>query len=80
MTGVINHPHGPRVYVAGRRLHHGSVGLALAIVAAAAHRPRLAAIGLVLLAHDAADFPFRDCDNHARGRRTNANDPEKERE
>jgi hypothetical protein len=68
VTGVVKHPFGPRVYLAGHRVHHGSAGLALAALALAAHRPRLAAIGLVLLAHDARDFPFRDRDNHAPGR------------
>jgi hypothetical protein len=64
MTGVVRHPHGPRVYLAGRRIHHGSVGLALAAAAVAVHRPRVALIGLALVAHDARDFPFRDRDNH----------------
>jgi hypothetical protein len=65
MTGVVRHPYGPRVYLAGWRIHHGSFGLALALTAVAVHRRRVALIGLALIAHDARDFPFRDRDNHA---------------
>lgn len=35
-----------RVYLCGARIHHGGVGLTLAF------------IGLALLIHDRADFPF----------------------
>lgn len=64
MTGVLRHPHGPRVYVAGRRVHHGSAGAVLAILGARTHRPILTALGLVGVIHDRADFPWRDDDNH----------------
>jgi hypothetical protein len=36
-----------RVYVFGARIHHGAVGLALSV------------IGLALVIHDRADWPFR---------------------
>jgi hypothetical protein len=36
-----------RLYVFGARIHHGAVGLALS------------AIGLALVIHDRADWPFR---------------------
>lgn len=64
MTGLVHHPSGPRAYVAGCRLHHGTAGLAALAVAVATRRRELALIGLVALWHDRADFPFRDCDNH----------------
>lgn len=66
MTGVVRHPDGPRVYVAGVRIHHGSAGCALALAALARRDLLLAAAGIALVADDLADFPWRDCDNHAR--------------
>jgi lysyl-tRNA synthetase class 2 len=61
------HPHGPRVYVLGRRIHEYELGLALAFVAllwAAGDRAlgdgpgTLLALGLLLVAKDARDlFP-----------------------
>jgi hypothetical protein len=59
------HPHGARLYVAGRRLHHGPLGAILAAGAWIARRPAIAAILLLYAATDARDFPFRDTDNHA---------------
>ena len=64
MTGVIRHPRGPRVYVAGLRIHHGSAGLAAALVGLAVGSPPLVIAAVVAVAHDGADFPWRDCDNH----------------
>lgn len=64
MTGIVRHPHGPRVYVAGIRVHHGSAGLAVALIALAARRRWIAAAALCVVGHDLADFPWRDCDNH----------------
>ena len=65
---VDRHPAGPRVYLAGVRVHHGTAGLA-AIVSYPVHRRRsVLAAGLAALAHDFQDFPFRDCDNHERKR------------
>ena len=57
------HPAGPRLYVAGRRVHHGSAGAIGALTLARRH-PLLGAICVALLWHDRRDFPFRDCDNH----------------
>jgi hypothetical protein len=63
---VDRHPCGPRVYAAGFRVHHGTTGLA-AIVSYPIHRRRAILLGgLLALAHDFRDFPFRDCDNHDR--------------
>jgi hypothetical protein len=64
VTGIVRHPRGPRLYVAGLRVHHGSAGLAVAAAAVALRRPSVAAAALVAVAHDRADFPWRDCDNH----------------
>jgi hypothetical protein len=64
VTGVVRHPCGPRLYVAGVRIHHGSAAAAVAIAALAARRPLIVAAALVAVAHDARDFPWRDCDNH----------------
>lgn len=61
---VDRHPYGPRVYLAGRRIHHGSAGLVLAVALRAARRRKLSYLALLAVAHDARDFPFRDCDNH----------------
>jgi hypothetical protein len=65
---IDRHESGPRVYVAGIRVHHGSAGI-LAIAAAAIPAPRpirraILLAGLAALAHDRKDFPFRDTDNH----------------
>lgn len=63
-TGFVRHPEGPRLYLKGRRIHHGTAGIFVAAAALLVHQPRLAAIGLAMIAHDAGDFPWRDCDNH----------------
>lgn len=63
---VDRHPAGPRTYLAGFRVHHGTAGIA-AIVSYPAHRSRaILAAGTLALIHDLQDFPFRDCDNHNR--------------
>jgi hypothetical protein len=64
MIRVASHPCGRRVYVLGRRVHHGSAGCAIAAIGVATHHRALAALGAALALHDARDFPFRDCDNH----------------
>lgn len=71
MIRVLRHPSGPRVYVAGLRLHHGTVGVALIVGGATVRRrakvaAAAAAAGALLLAHrrEYRDFPFRDTDNH----------------
>lgn len=66
MTGIVRHPRGPRVYVVGLRIHHGSAGCALALVGVARHQLWLAAIAAAMILHDAGDFPWRDSDNHPR--------------
>jgi hypothetical protein len=43
---VVTQPGSARVYVFGRRLHHGLFGIALSIV------------GLALAVHDRRDWPF----------------------
>lgn len=62
---VTRHAYGPRVYLAGRRVHHGPAALAVAALAAARGRRAVAALAILAAAHDARDFPWRDCDNHA---------------
>jgi hypothetical protein len=64
VTGVVPHQCGPRVYLLGRRIHHGAVGCAVVAMAFATGRRRLLPIGALLIAHDARDFPWRDIDNH----------------
>lgn len=59
---VQRHPHGPRVYAAGVRVHHGPAGLAVAVLVR--RRRVLAALALAWAATDWRDFPFRDIDNH----------------
>ena len=65
MTGVVRHPWGPRLYVGGIRVHHGSAGCALGIAALVARSPWLTLLALALVLHDACDFPWRESDNHA---------------
>ena len=65
MTGVVRHPYGPRLYVAGVRIHHGSAGCALALIGLARRNLLLTAIAAAMVADDVGDFPWRDCDNHA---------------
>ena len=64
MTGIVRHPCGPRVYVGGLRIHHGLAGCGLAAVGIARRYALLSAVGIALVLHDRADFPWRDCDNH----------------
>lgn len=52
---VRSYPLGPRVWVAGQRVHHGSVGIALLAAGLRRHRTLLAA-GLLLAAHDRRDW------------------------
>ena len=64
MTGVVAHPHGPRVYLLGCRVHHGALGCAALGAALATRRGWLLPLGALLVAHEARDFPWRDVDNH----------------
>jgi hypothetical protein len=68
VTGVIAHPYGPRLYVLGRRLHHGAIGCAVMVAALATRERWLLPVGALLVAHDARDFPWRDVDNHSPSR------------
>jgi hypothetical protein len=68
VTGVVRHPCGPRLYLFGQRIHHGTVGCLLLAAGAAMRRPWLAAVGATAVSHDAADFPWRETDNHGVGR------------
>lgn len=63
MIRVLNHPQGPRLYLVGKRIHHGpAFGLAALCTW---RRNRVLAIGCAAYAvSDWRDFPFRDCDNH----------------
>lgn len=61
---IDRHARGPRVYLGGRRIHHGAAGLAMAAALAATRRRRLSYLALAIAAHDIRDFPFRDIDNH----------------
>lgn len=64
MIRVAAHPKGPRLYVVGRRVHHGPAFAALAAAAWGARRHRIAALCACWAATDWRDFPFRDSDNH----------------
>jgi hypothetical protein len=65
VTGVVRHPWGPRIYVAGRRVHHGSAGVAIGLLGLVSRNPLLGVAGLAMVADDISDFPWRDSDNHA---------------
>jgi hypothetical protein len=52
---VRSYPLGPRVWIGGQRVHHGSVGIALLAAGLRKHRTLLAA-GLLLAAHDWRDW------------------------
>lgn len=52
--GVVVGPRSVRVYVRGRRLHHGRTGSALAI------------LGAALMLHDRRDFPWSFFDERTR--------------
>lgn len=63
MIRIQRHERGPRVYLFGRRCHHGPA-FALGALAVARWRPRLAVALGAWAATDWRDFPFRDCNNH----------------
>lgn len=60
---LIAHPRGPRLYLGGLRVHHGSAALVAALILAASNHRLWAAAALGICAHDARDFPWRDRDN-----------------
>ncbi len=51
---IISYPQGPRVWVLNQRLHHGATGCALTLMGVKWRA--LALVGLVLVAHDRADW------------------------
>lgn len=69
MTGtdivcVRSYPEGPRVWVAGQRVHHGASGSLLGVACLALRRPRLAALLLAWAAtdwHDVRVWFAREC-------------------
>lgn len=54
LVTVVRYPSGPRVWIAGQRVHHGATGLLLAAILRR-HR-RAAAACLLLAAHDRRDW------------------------
>lgn len=58
MRGVTvrSYPEGPRVWVAGQRVHHGASGLGLAAAALAFRRHRLCLAALAVVVHDLHDW------------------------
>lgn len=53
---VRRYPTGPRCWVAGQRVHHGASGLVAGVALLARRHPRLAALTLLAVAHDRADW------------------------
>ena len=47
-----------KLYVLGRRVHHGLTGELLIAAGLAFHRRYLTAMGAALVLHDRRDFPF----------------------
>lgn len=67
VVSVRRHPNGPRVYLLGRRIHHGLTGAVLAVASVllprrARHRGVLVILGAVLVIDDAHDFPWHTQD------------------
>lgn len=50
---IRGYPEGPRVWIAGQRIHHGATGLVLAAVLRRRHR--LALLALAAVVHDLHD-------------------------
>jgi hypothetical protein len=64
MIRIHRHARGPRVYVLGKRVHHGTVGVVGVCVFGFTGQKRMRSLSLLMLAHDARDFPFLDRNNH----------------
>lgn len=65
MVKINRHEKGPRVYVMGKRVHHGAVGVGLTVGLIKFKKLRpLCLVGLALIAHDYKDFPWTDSKNH----------------
>ncbi len=58
MFGIVikRHANGPRLFIAGQRVHHGASCSILALASLAAKQRRVAAIFLILAAHDHHDW------------------------
>jgi hypothetical protein len=64
MIRIHRHARGPRVYLCGRRVHHGpAFGLAAVFCWQLRWRPLAAALGAYAVT-DWQDFPFTDGCNH----------------
>jgi len=53
---LYRHPNGPRVWFLGQRVHHGAVGVLLAIACTAANLHHGLVVAVLLAAHDAHDW------------------------
>lgn len=56
IVSVRRYPQGPRVWIVGQRVHHGSVGVVLCASLLSRRARALALVGLILAAHDAHDW------------------------
>ena len=52
---IVSYPSGPRCWVLGQRIHHGSIGVLLIGIGLTVSSRTLSAAGLMLVAHDRAD-------------------------
>ena len=52
LVAVRSYPQGPRVWIAGQRVHHGASGLLAAAALVVMRRPRAAAVALAWAATD----------------------------
>lgn len=64
MIRIVKHERGPRVYLVGLRVHHGTTGIVCMFVGRIMKYKLLHALGCALVLHDAKDFPFTDNNNH----------------
>lgn len=53
---------GRKVYIRERRIHHGAFGVAVLAVGLVLRHRALAALGVVLMVDDRADWPWRFLD------------------
>jgi hypothetical protein len=56
---IERHNNGPRVYLLGLRLHHGLTGALLCLAGFVREERHVLVLGLLLIADDAHDFPWR---------------------
>ena len=64
MIRINRHTSGPRVYIVGRRLHHGPAFGTAAVLAWRIRQRWLVALLAAVAATDWRDFPFTDNCNH----------------